>query len=91
MSQPTPDRHAWAQPQVEDLGGGVYRIPLPLGMDALRAVNIYAITDAEGVDLIDGGRNEVVVNAAPHQAHALAPRHVFAGERPHGPLELHLG
>ncbi len=55
MSQPTPDRHAWAQPQVEDLGGGVYRIPLPLGMDALRAVNIYAITDAEGVDLIDGG------------------------------------
>ena len=55
MSHAPSDRHAWAEPGVEDLGGGVYRIPLPLGMDALRAVNIYAITDAEGVDLIDGG------------------------------------
>ena len=55
MSHAPSDRHAWAEPGVEDLGGGVYRIPLPLGMDALRAVNVYAITDAEGVDLIDGG------------------------------------
>jgi glyoxylase-like metal-dependent hydrolase (beta-lactamase superfamily II) len=55
MSHGPSNRYAWAEPGVEDLGGGVYRIPLPLGMDALRAVNIYAITDAEGVDLIDGG------------------------------------
>ena len=55
MSHATSDRYAWTEPGVEDLGGGIYRIPLPLAMDGLRAVNIYAITDAEGVDLIDGG------------------------------------
>ncbi len=34
---------------------GVTRIPLPLPNDALRAVNVYAITDADGLVLIDGG------------------------------------
>jgi glyoxylase-like metal-dependent hydrolase (beta-lactamase superfamily II) len=51
----TADRHAWAEPGAEDLGGGVYRIPLPLPMDGLRAVNVYALADDGGVDLIDGG------------------------------------
>lgn len=49
------DRHAWAVSGVEDLGGGVYRIPLPLPMAGLRAVNVYAIVDEHGVDLIDAG------------------------------------
>src|SRR6516162_2710752 len=49
------DRHAWSEPGVEDLGGGVYRIPLPLPMDGLKAVNVYAIADDQGVDLIDAG------------------------------------
>lgn len=49
------DRHAWAQPGVEELGGGVFRIPLPLGANGLRAVNVYALVDDSGVDLIDGG------------------------------------
>lgn len=49
------DRHAWAQPRVEELGDGVFRIPLPLGSNALRAVNVYALVDDSGVDLIDGG------------------------------------
>jgi glyoxylase-like metal-dependent hydrolase (beta-lactamase superfamily II) len=48
------DRHAWAE-GVEDLGGGVYRIPLPLPMAGLRAVNVYALVDSDGVDLIDAG------------------------------------
>ncbi len=51
----TADRHAWAEPGAEDLGGGVYRIPLPLPMNGLRAVNVYALADDGGVDLIDGG------------------------------------
>src|SRR5580658_6852335 len=55
MSHATADRYAWTQPGVEDLGGGVYRIPLPLPMDGLKAVNVYAITDPGGVDLIDAG------------------------------------
>jgi glyoxylase-like metal-dependent hydrolase (beta-lactamase superfamily II) len=49
------DRHSWAEPEVENLGGGVYRIPLPLPFDALKAVNVYALTDSGGVDLIDAG------------------------------------
>ena len=55
MSQTAADRYAWIEPAVEDLGGGVYRIPLPLPMDGLKAVNVYAITDPGGVDLIDAG------------------------------------
>ena len=55
MSHAAADRHAWTEPAVEDLGGGVYRIPLPLPLDGLKAVNVYAITDPEGVDLIDAG------------------------------------
>ena len=49
------DRHAWAEPGVEDLGGGLYRIPLPLPGDALTAVNVYAMVSDDGVDLIDAG------------------------------------
>jgi glyoxylase-like metal-dependent hydrolase (beta-lactamase superfamily II) len=49
------DRNAWAEPGVEDLGRGLYRIPLPLPGDALRAVNVYAMVGDNGVDLIDAG------------------------------------
>jgi glyoxylase-like metal-dependent hydrolase (beta-lactamase superfamily II) len=49
------DRHAWAATGVEDLGNGLYRIPLPLPGDALHAVNVYAIVGSDGVDLIDSG------------------------------------
>jgi glyoxylase-like metal-dependent hydrolase (beta-lactamase superfamily II) len=49
------DRYAWTKPGAEDLGGGVYRIPLPLPGDSLTAVNVYALTDHDGVDLIDAG------------------------------------
>jgi glyoxylase-like metal-dependent hydrolase (beta-lactamase superfamily II) len=55
MSHAAADRYAWIEPAVEDLGAGVYRIPLPLPMDGLKAVNVYAITDPGGVDLIDAG------------------------------------
>jgi glyoxylase-like metal-dependent hydrolase (beta-lactamase superfamily II) len=34
---------------------GVYRIPLPLPNDGLRAVNVYAITDGSDLVLIDSG------------------------------------
>jgi glyoxylase-like metal-dependent hydrolase (beta-lactamase superfamily II) len=50
-----PDRYSWAQAGAEDLGGGVHRIPLPLPMAGLKAVNVYALIDDQGVDLIDAG------------------------------------
>jgi glyoxylase-like metal-dependent hydrolase (beta-lactamase superfamily II) len=52
---PKDDRHAWAEPGLEDLGGGLFRLPLPLPGDALTAVNVYALVHDDGVDLIDAG------------------------------------
>jgi glyoxylase-like metal-dependent hydrolase (beta-lactamase superfamily II) len=46
---------SWDDSGVEDLGGGVYRIPLPLPMAGLKAVNVYALVDSDGVDLVDSG------------------------------------
>ena len=34
---------------------GIYRIPLPLPFDGLRAVNAYAIETADGLVMIDSG------------------------------------
>jgi glyoxylase-like metal-dependent hydrolase (beta-lactamase superfamily II) len=49
------DRHAWERPGAHEVAPGVHRIPLPLPGDALKAVNIYAISDGDQVVLIDGG------------------------------------
>jgi glyoxylase-like metal-dependent hydrolase (beta-lactamase superfamily II) len=51
----TASRHAWAEPGAETVAPGVHRIPLPLPMDGLRAVNVYAVEDGDGLVLIDGG------------------------------------
>ena len=52
---PTDDRHAWERPGAHEVGLGVYRIPLPLPGDHLKAVNVYAIVDADRIVMIDGG------------------------------------
>ncbi|HEY7050048.1 MAG TPA: MBL fold metallo-hydrolase [Jatrophihabitantaceae bacterium] len=48
-------RTAWTEAGAYPVGAGVYRIPLPLPQDGLRAVNVYAIADGEQVVLIDSG------------------------------------
>lgn len=45
----------WTEPGVYSAAPGVYRIPLPLPNDALRAVNVYAITDGTDLVMIDSG------------------------------------
>jgi glyoxylase-like metal-dependent hydrolase (beta-lactamase superfamily II) len=45
----------WTAPGVYRCAPGVHRIPLPLPNDGLRAVNVYALTDGEGLTLIDAG------------------------------------
>jgi glyoxylase-like metal-dependent hydrolase (beta-lactamase superfamily II) len=45
----------WTAPGVFEVLPGVYRIPLPLPNDGLRAVNVYALTGANGPVLIDSG------------------------------------
>ena len=46
---------AWTEPGAYPVAPGVTRIPLPLPMDGLRAVNVYVIETESGLVLIDGG------------------------------------
>ncbi|MFY1699717.1 MBL fold metallo-hydrolase [Solwaraspora sp. WMMA2101] len=45
----------WMTPGAHPVADGVYRIPLPMPDDALRAVNVYAIEDDAGLVLVDAG------------------------------------
>lgn len=45
----------WTEPGAFPVAVGVYRIPLPLPTDGLRAVNVYAIETRSGLVLVDGG------------------------------------
>jgi glyoxylase-like metal-dependent hydrolase (beta-lactamase superfamily II) len=45
----------WTEPGVFSVAPGVFRIPLPLPTDGLRAVNVYALTDGDDLVLIDAG------------------------------------
>lgn len=46
---------AWDEPGIEQVLEGVFRIPLPLPNDGLRAVNVYAITEGDHLVLVDAG------------------------------------
>jgi glyoxylase-like metal-dependent hydrolase (beta-lactamase superfamily II) len=48
-------RDEWLDPTPEIVTDGVVRIPLPMPGDALRAVNVYALAQPDGLTLIDGG------------------------------------
>lgn len=45
----------WTDPGAWPVAPGVHRIPLPLPMDGLRAVNVYVLETNDGLTLIDGG------------------------------------
>ncbi|GAA1399152.1 MBL fold metallo-hydrolase [Pseudonocardia kongjuensis] len=45
----------WTAAGVFRSAPGVYRIPLPLPNDGLRAVNVYAVADAGGWTMVDSG------------------------------------
>jgi glyoxylase-like metal-dependent hydrolase (beta-lactamase superfamily II) len=45
----------WTLPGVYEAGPGLYRIPLPLPNDGLRAVNVYAVRDGDGLVMVDSG------------------------------------
>jgi glyoxylase-like metal-dependent hydrolase (beta-lactamase superfamily II) len=61
MSTPTayavsPDSgEHWSAPGAFEVAPGIHRIPLPLPMDGLKAVNVYVIETEHGLTLIDGG------------------------------------
>lgn len=45
----------WSEPGAWPVAAGVHRIPLPLPMDGLRAVNVYVLETEAGLTLVDGG------------------------------------
>jgi glyoxylase-like metal-dependent hydrolase (beta-lactamase superfamily II) len=45
----------WTEPGAWPVAPGVVRIPLPLPMDGLRAVNVYVMETDNGLVLVDGG------------------------------------
>jgi glyoxylase-like metal-dependent hydrolase (beta-lactamase superfamily II) len=48
-------KHTWTERGAYEVAPGVHRIPLPLPMDGLRAVNVYAVEDGDGLVLVDSG------------------------------------
>jgi glyoxylase-like metal-dependent hydrolase (beta-lactamase superfamily II) len=49
------DEPHWTEPGAHPVADGIHRIPLPLPMDGLRAVNVYTVETEEGLTLVDGG------------------------------------
>jgi glyoxylase-like metal-dependent hydrolase (beta-lactamase superfamily II) len=45
----------WAAEGAWRVADGIWRIPLPLPMDALKAINVYVIESEQGLTLVDGG------------------------------------
>jgi glyoxylase-like metal-dependent hydrolase (beta-lactamase superfamily II) len=48
-------RGEWTEPGAFEVSPGVHRLPLPLPMDGLRAVNVYVVETEDGLVLVDGG------------------------------------
>ncbi|MQW74405.1 MBL fold metallo-hydrolase [Nocardioides sp. dk4132] len=45
----------WSAEGAWRVADGIHRIPLPLPMDGLKAVNVYVVETGDGLTLIDGG------------------------------------
>ena len=84
----------WTEPGAHPVADGVHRIPLPLPMDGLRAVNVYALETDDGLTLIDGGwAVEEAREAAGRRAGGDRPprRHHPVPGHPRAPRPLHAG
>jgi len=51
---PDSGRH-WSAEGAWPVAPGIHRIPLPLPMDGLKAVNVYVVEGDDGLTLVDGG------------------------------------
>ena len=49
------DRDEWGNEGIYEVAPGVYRVPLPLPNDGLRAVNVYLLIGDDGPVLVDSG------------------------------------
>ncbi|MGW4824021.1 MBL fold metallo-hydrolase [Streptomyces sp. NPDC004227] len=64
----TPDRTAWSTGGPEEVADGVTRLPLPVSVEGLHAVNVYVLVGPDGVDLVDAGDAAAVRPDRLHQA-----------------------
>ena len=55
MSPESTATASWTDPGLFTVAPGVHRVPLPLPTDGLRAGNVYAVEDGDGLVLIDSG------------------------------------
>jgi glyoxylase-like metal-dependent hydrolase (beta-lactamase superfamily II) len=55
VSDDVPSERPWSEPGVELVAPGVHRVPLPLPLDGLRAVNVYVLETDDGLTCIDAG------------------------------------
>lgn len=55
MSQSQRVDHDWTEPGVYPVADGVHRIPLPLPLKGLPAVNVYVLEGPDGPVVIDSG------------------------------------
>jgi glyoxylase-like metal-dependent hydrolase (beta-lactamase superfamily II) len=88
----------WHENLTEPVAAGVYRIPLPLPSDGLRAVNVYVVADGAGLTLIDAGwavagsleRLEKGIGALDHDLGAIRRILVTHVHRDHYSQAVHL-
>jgi glyoxylase-like metal-dependent hydrolase (beta-lactamase superfamily II) len=64
----------WTRAGVFEVDPGLYRIPLPLPHDGLRAVNVYALTSDHETVVVDAGWNLGVARSALEQSLAALDR-----------------
>lgn len=48
-------RHAWFRDGPEEIGDGIFRVPVAVSVKELHAVNVYVLQGEGGTDLIDAG------------------------------------
>lgn len=88
----------WAEPGCHAVADGVFRIPLPMPGDGLRAVNVYALETADGLALIDGGLRSPqalaelrsALAAAGHRLDQIHDVYVTHSHHDHYPLAVEL-
>src|SRR5215216_1303156 len=54
----------WTDPGAFPVAEGIHRIPLPMPSDGLKAVNVYAIENGDGLALVDTGWDHPAAVAA---------------------------
>ena len=85
----------WTRPGVYRCAPDVYRIPLPLPMDGLRAVNVYAVRHGAEITVIDAGWSIPEARDAARRrarrARRRVPRRAALPRHAHPPRPLHAG